>query len=127
MTNSETNKGPARIRVHPKGLMADVLIFDEQFAYMTKSQAKIAIKLINKSLSPILRKAALCDRIMQKKPKFCQGCNDEGFWAREVGGCDPDGENDTREVIQERCEWCETIPDSFFNLKADYEKEGFKL
>jgi hypothetical protein len=37
-----------------------------------------------------------------KCPK-CDGC---GFTVREIGGCDMDGENDTRECVQDQCLWC---------------------
>lgn len=36
----------------------------------------------------------------------CPDCEGEGWYVREVGGCDSDGENDTRECIQEQCQWC---------------------
>ena len=41
----------------------------------------------------------------------CPDCEGEGWYVREVGGCDSDGENDTRECVQEQCQWC-------------YEREG---
>ena len=41
----------------------------------------------------------------------CPDCKGEGWYVREVGGCDSDGENDTRECVQEQCQWC-------------YEREG---
>ena len=33
----------------------------------------------------------------------CDGC---GFTVREIGGCDMDGENDSRECVQQQCQWC---------------------
>ena len=33
----------------------------------------------------------------------CDGC---GFTVMETGGCDMDGENDTRESVQVKCQWC---------------------
>lgn len=36
----------------------------------------------------------------------CPECDGSGFVVRETGGCDADGENDTRECIQEQCRWC---------------------
>jgi hypothetical protein len=37
----------------------------------------------------------------------CPECGGQGFTVREVGGCDPDGENDTREAVQQQCQWCD--------------------
>jgi hypothetical protein len=36
----------------------------------------------------------------------CPNCDDCGFTVREIGGCDMDGENDSRECMQEQCQWC---------------------
>ena len=36
----------------------------------------------------------------------CPNCDGCGFTVRETGGCDMDGENDTRECVQEQCQWC---------------------
>ena len=36
----------------------------------------------------------------------CPNCDGCGFTVREEGGCDSDGENDTREYSQEQCQWC---------------------
>ena len=36
----------------------------------------------------------------------CPNCQGDGWYMRETGGCDPDGENDTRESIQVQCEMC---------------------
>lgn len=51
----------------------------------------------------------------------CENCPDQGFTVRQVGGCDPDGENDTRECVQEQCEFCYTNPKSRFNALASYD------
>lgn len=48
------------------------------------------------------RNAALTLLRIAKCPN-CDGC---GFTVREVGGCDMDGQHDTRECVQERCQWC---------------------
>ena len=37
----------------------------------------------------------------------CPACDGAGAIGHEVGGCDPDGENDTREVVWEQCQWCD--------------------
>jgi hypothetical protein len=36
----------------------------------------------------------------------CPNCDGCGFTVHETGGCDPDGENDSRECVQEQCRWC---------------------
>jgi len=46
----------------------------------------------------------LCGELLRvAKCPDCDGC---GFTVRETGGCDRDGENDTRERVQEQCRWC---------------------
>lgn len=37
----------------------------------------------------------------------CPDCDGCGIVIRETGGCDMDGENDTRECVQEPCRWCD--------------------
>lgn len=44
----------------------------------------------------------------------CPECDGNGYFATEIGGCGMDGENDTRETIQEQCQRCNgtgSIPD----------------
>lgn len=36
----------------------------------------------------------------------CPNCDGCGFTVHEMGGCGMDGENDTREIVQEQCQWC---------------------
>lgn len=50
--------------------------------------------------------------------KRCTYCVDQGSYPVEVGGCGPDGENDTREIVPQQCEWCYTTPDSLLNRIA---------
>ena len=45
----------------------------------------------------------------------CPNCPDQGWFAIETGGCDMNGENDTRCVEQVQCEFCCTTPNSVFN------------
>ena len=47
--------------------------------------------------------AAAVELLRVAKCPDCDGC---GFTVRETGGCDMDGENDTRECVQEQCRWC---------------------
>ena len=51
--------------------------------------------------TPLL--AAAVELLRVAKCPECDGC---GFTVRETGGCDMDGENDTRECVQEQCRWC---------------------
>ena len=37
----------------------------------------------------------------------CPNCDGSGAYTVETGGCDMDGENDTRECHQEQCQWCD--------------------
>ena len=37
----------------------------------------------------------------------CPACDGSGAIGHEAGGCDMDGENDTREVVWEQCQWCD--------------------
>lgn len=37
----------------------------------------------------------------------CPACDGSGAIDHEVGGCGPDGENDTRECVLEQCQWCD--------------------
>jgi hypothetical protein len=37
----------------------------------------------------------------------CPTCDGSGCVVREEGGCDSDGENDSRRLVQERCQWCD--------------------
>lgn len=37
----------------------------------------------------------------------CPACDGSGAIGHEVGGCGPDGENDTRECVWEQCQWCD--------------------
>jgi hypothetical protein len=39
-------------------------------------------------------------------PAKCPECDGCGFTEREIGGCDMDGENDTRECVPEQCQLC---------------------
>src|SRR4029077_903878 len=50
----------------------------------------------------------------------CSMCPDQGWFQMETGGCDQDGENDTRESVQMQCEWCHTNSDSFFQAVCRY-------
>jgi hypothetical protein len=36
----------------------------------------------------------------------CPACNGAGWYDELTGGCDPDGENDTRQCVQVQCQWC---------------------
>jgi hypothetical protein len=47
--------------------------------------------------------AAAVELLRVAKCPECDGC---GFTVHETGGCDMDGENDTRECVQEQCRWC---------------------
>lgn len=60
---------------------------------------------------PIRCNALLASAIGLLRIARCPNCEGEGWYVREVGGCDSDGENDTRECVQEQCQWC-------------YEREG---
>ena len=66
---------------------------------------------------------AKCERFLDSSPKtmkvsresvlsavcnLCPNCLGAGFTAYETGGCDPDGENDSRESHQDQCQWCYT-------------------
>jgi hypothetical protein len=48
----------------------------------------------------------------------CPNCPDQGWYAIETGGCDMDGENDTRQMEQVQCEFCWTTPNSVFTIEA---------
>ena len=39
----------------------------------------------------------------------CSNCNGNGIVTYETGGCDMDGENDTRECQYDRCQWCDEL------------------
>lgn len=56
-------EGPATYKSYPKGLMADVFINGEQFAYSTVPQAKIWVEKINRAIAPILARADLAGRM----------------------------------------------------------------
>ena len=50
--------------------------------------------------------------------EHCPSCQNQGVIVIQTGGCDSDGENDTRCREQEQCEWCYTTKNSFFNVRA---------
>ena len=50
--------------------------------------------------------------------EHCPHCGNQGVIVIQTGGCDSDGENDTRCREQEQCEWCYTTKNSFFNVRA---------
>jgi hypothetical protein len=60
----------------------------------------------------------------------CPDCDGCGFTVREIGGCDMDGGNDTRECVQEQCLWCFDRDDLLAKYdttnKAMEKKEGEK-
>lgn len=97
---TEPIKGPARFRPYEKGLMADVLIFDEQFAYATVAQAKKQVEIINKALSPLLSRAAmateLAKQLMVMVATHGEKCSD---LERGYGLCDAAVE--AKRVLQE--------------------------
>ena len=64
-----------------------------------------------RELPPVACTALLASAIGLLRIARCPDCEGEGWYVREVGGCDSDGENDTRECVQEQCQWC-------------YEREG---
>jgi len=47
----------------------------------------------------------------------CPYCDNVGYSVRQVGGCDMEGENDTREQIQEQCDWCGNTPNSIYLVR----------
>lgn len=51
----------------------------------------------------------------------CPNCPDQGWFAVQIGGCDSDGENDTRESVQEQCQWCYQNENSLFNARKALE------
>ena len=51
----------------------------------------------------------------------CPYCQDQGYTVYETGGVDMDGENDTRELHQERCQFCHETPNSVFNITCNAE------
>ncbi|HEY4714352.1 MAG TPA: hypothetical protein VIH30_08975 [Aquirhabdus sp.] len=53
----------------------------------------------------------------------CPNCENQGWYPIETGGCDMDGENDTRQIEQIQCEFCYTTPNSVFNVELNKNKE----
>jgi len=57
--------------------------------------------------SPVVSSALLAAAIGLLKIAKCPACDGSGAIGHEVGGCDPDGENDIRECVWEQCQWCD--------------------
>lgn len=51
--------------------------------------------------------SALLKALALLKAARCPNCDGSGFTVYYSGGCDMDGENDTRECHQEMCRWCD--------------------
>lgn len=51
--------------------------------------------------------ALLAEAIGVLRIAKCPDCDGCGYTVHEIGGCDMDGENDTRECVQEQCRWCD--------------------
>ena len=51
--------------------------------------------------------------------EHCPSCQNQGVIVIQTGGCDSDGENDTRCREREQCGWCYTTKNSFFNVLAN--------
>lgn len=56
----------------------------------------------------------------------CEVCPDQGWYGEMTGGCDSDGEHDTREAVQVQCEFCYTNPNSKFNRMQAWRKVAGK-
>ena len=56
----------------------------------------------------------------------CPACGGDGAIGHEVGGCDMDGENDTRDVVWEECQWCSERKDAMKEADAMKPPEGGK-
>lgn len=67
------------------------------------------------------RYRTLCEGLAEAER--CEVCPDQGWYGEEHGGCDPDGENDTRESVQVECEFCKTNPKSRYNAIAAYDAQ----
>lgn len=68
-----------------------------------KAEAELAALTAQESAQSVARERMLMGLLKVASCPNCDGC---GFTVRETGGCDSDGENDTREWRQEQCQWC---------------------
>ena len=92
--------------------------------FTSESDAIATCDLLNSHVSRLLTAERKRVLEMVQKAWRCTSCPDQGWYAEQVGGCDPDGENDTREAVQVQCEWCYTTENSLFNVLSRLEGEG---
>lgn len=111
-----------------KGVVMDKIcgIHRSKYAYVRECSDECAIAERDLLKAEILELGEDRDRWKKlagelAEAERCENCPDRGFTVREVGGCDPDGENDTRECVQEQCEFCYVNPKSRFNVRAAYD------
>ena len=71
----------------------------------------------NKLIAELERE--ISEAIELLKTAKCPTCDGTCFMTTETGGCGPDGENDTREVMFHACPWCAGC-NAFLNRHGEF-------